>query len=139
MSVDSVYVPQSGAMSDLEAWIAGALGSCKVRLYVSNTPYLPTRIPADYTEASFPGYAPVASPAWGSVFINGGGAAETDSPVLTFTFASSSGTATVFGIYVTDSSGTVLLLVVPFQAPVVLSPGSPDVSRSLQVTAISQL
>jgi len=139
LSTDNVYVPQQGALNDLENWIAGDLGSCRVRLYISNTPFLPTRVVADYTEASFTGYAPIVGPAWGAPFVNGGGQAETDTPTLTWHYTAGSGTATVFGVFVTDSSGAKLLLVVPFQNPEVLSPAINSLNRVLQVTCISQL
>lgn len=139
MSIDNVYIPQSGGVSDLNDWILGALGTCLVKLYASNTPYLPTNIASDYTEASFVGYAAVPSPSWSAAYINGSGAAETDSPPLTWTFTAGSGTATVFGLYITDSTGTALLAVVPFQSPVILTPTVPTVSRTVQLTAISQL
>jgi hypothetical protein len=139
MSTDNVYVPEQGALSDLRGWIAGELGAALVRLYVSNTPYLPTRVPADYTEASFVGYAPQGPLAWPAPVTNGAGKAESDSPVVTFDFAAGAGTAIVYGIFVTDPSATVLLLVVPFQAPVTLSPASPQLQRVLQVTEVSEL
>ena len=139
MTVDNVYIPQQGSLSDLRNWIAGELGSCLVKLYVSNTPYLATNVPGDYTEASFAGYAPIVSPAWPAPFINGSGAAESDSPVLTWTYTAGAGTVTVFGVFITDSTGTELLAVVPFQAPIVLSPASPSLVRSIQLAMISML
>lgn len=139
MSTDVVRVPKQGALSDLAAWIAGELGSCLVKLYVSNTVYTPDRIPSDYTEASFAGYAPIAAPSWGVPFTNVGGKAETDSPTLTWAYTAASGTATVFGVFVTDTTGTKLLLVVPFITPETLTPGSPTLTRTLQLTEVSEL
>jgi hypothetical protein len=139
MTSDNVYVPEQGALSDLRGWIAGELGAALVRLYVSNTPYLPTRVPADYTEASFTGYAPQGPLAWPAPFTNGAGKAESDSPVVTFNYTAGAGTAIVFGIFVTDPSSTVLLLVVPFQSPITLDPANPVLQRVLQVTEVSEL
>ncbi len=139
MTTDNVRYPEVGALNELAAWIAGDLGSCLVKLYVSNTPYLPTRIASDYTEASYVGYAPISSPAWGAPFTNGAGQAETDSPTLTWTGTFSSGTYTVYGIYLTDSTGATLLAVVPFQSPIVLTPTELSITRTLQIQAIDSL
>jgi hypothetical protein len=139
MSSDVVRYPQVGTKSELAGWIAGDLGSCKVKLYSSNTPYLPTRVVGDYTEATFVGYAQISSPAWGTPFTNGAGQAETDSPVLNWTFTGSSGTAQVFGIYITDSAETKLLVVVPFLNPVTLTPTDTVLSRTVAIQAIDSL
>jgi hypothetical protein len=139
MSIDNVFVPKQGALSDLAAWIAGDLGASYVRLYVNNQVYTPNRVPADYTEASFAGYAPVHAIAWLAPFINGSGKAETDSPPFTYTFTAGVGTVTLFGLFVTDLALTKLLLVAPFVMPVVLSPGQNILTRTLQITDTSEL
>jgi hypothetical protein len=136
---DNVYVPKQGALSDLDSWIAGDLGASIVRLYASNTPYTPDRVCGDYTEASFVGYAPVGPLSWPPSFTNGSGKAETDSPAISFTFTGGSGTAIVYGIFVTDPSQTKLLLVIPFASPVTLSPSNTSLERVLQVTEVSEL
>lgn len=139
MTTDNVYMPKQGAKSDLDAWISGDLGIAYARLYVNSVAYTPDRICADFTEASFAGYAPINGIAWVPAFINGSGKAETDSPPLTYLFTAGVGTAFVYGMYVTDAALSKLLLVIPFLAGVTLSPGSNTLTRTLQVTDTSEL
>jgi hypothetical protein len=135
----NVFIPDEGAKNDLDNWVAGDLGSCAVRLYDNNHVFGVTDTVSDYNESSFVGYAPAMSPAWGPPFINGDGKAETDSPGLTWTFTSGSGTAVVYGIYITDSAGTKLLAVIPLLSPVTLSPAQPSLTYVVQITAVSEL
>lgn len=139
MTTDVVRYPQEGSLSELAGWIAGDLGTCKVKLYSSNTPYVATRVVGDYTEAAFVGYSQISSPAWGTPFVNGSGQAETDSPVLNWSYTGSSGTAQVFGIYLTDSSEAKLLAVVPFVSPVTLTPTDTLLSRTVAIQVIDSL
>lgn len=137
MSTDNVRIPDQGAESDLASWVAGDLGSAVARLYVSNVTYNKTRVPADYTEASWPGYAPIPL-VFGAVFINANGEAEIDSQALAWTFGGVSGTYDNFGIYVTDSGMSKLLAVVPFLSPQTVSPSQTSVTGVLQITAVSK-
>lgn len=139
MTTDNVYVPQQGSLSDLAGWIAGDLGAALVRLYDSFVLYSPTLTPAAFHEASFTGYAPLGPIAWTPPFVNGGGKAETDSPVLTWTRAIMVGTASIYGVYVTNPAKTKLLLVSPFLTPQDLTSAEPSLSRLLQVTEVSEL
>ncbi|SRR5260370_400675 len=139
MASENVFIPKQGRLSDLRSWIAGELGAALVRAYVNNIVYTADRVPADYTEASFAGYAPVGPLAWPAPAINGSGKAESDSPVCSFTFTAGVGTATVFGLYVTDPASTVLLMVIPFISPVVLTPVSPTLARVIQATMTSEM
>ena len=139
MTVSSAFIPKQGTLSDLAGWIAGDLGAAVARLYSSNTVYTPDRVPSDYTEASFIGYSPISPLAWLTPFINSAGKAETDSQVLVWTFAGSSGTATAFGLYLTDPSQTKLLAVVPFITPVTLTPTDTTLSYVCQLTEVSEL
>lgn len=139
MSIDSVMIPKEGSLNDLDAWVAGDLGSGYLRLYDNNHVYSADDTVSDYNEATFTGYAPITPPAFGPAFINGGGKAESDSAAATWTYTAGVGTATIFGLFITDAAGTTLLAVVPFQAPVVLSPGSPTLTRVVQMTAVSEL
>lgn len=98
-----------------------------------------TDIPAAYVESTFVGYAPITPPAFGVPYLNGFGKGETDSGPLVWTFTAGVGTATVYGMYLTDVTGLKVLMAVKFLAPIVLTPGSPTLSQLLQVTAISEL
>jgi hypothetical protein len=139
MADDTIRVPKQGALSDLRGWIAGQLGPGVARLYSSNTMYTPDRVPADYIEASFVGYSAIAALNWTVPSTNSDGKGETDSKALTWTFTGGSGTATVYGIYVTDPALGVLLLVIPFLTAVNLTPASPSLSKVIKLTAVSEL
>jgi len=139
MASENIQIPQEGQLSDLAAWIAGDLGSAYARLYISNTPFLPTRVCTDYTEASFTGYAPANPLAFGTPFVNGAQVGETDSGALNWNYTAGAGTADVFGIYVTDAAKTKLLAVIPFLSPVTLSPSNNTLTRVIQLTCISQV
>lgn len=139
MSDPNVFVPKVGATAALSAWLASVVGPANAHLYSSNTIYNPDRVLADYTEASFPGYAPVLGVAWGVIFINVAGKSESDSPALNWTFTGGSGTAPVFGIYLTDATDTFLQAVIPFSSPFVFSPSQPNLSQVIQLTDVSEL
>lgn len=139
MSVDSLFLPNQGALSDLASWIAGDLGPAVARLYTNNIVYLPTRVPADFTEAAFAGYVPQASLAWTPPYLNMSSKAETDSRPITFVYSSGSGTVATFGLIVTDVGKTKLLLAMPFQTPFIFSPTQNSLTRVIQVTEMSQL
>lgn len=132
-------MPNVGALSALEAWLAAADGPLTAILYSSNTPYLPTRVLADYTEASFVGYAPVSPLVWGPTFINGGGKAESDSQLLVWTFTGGAGTAVVYGVLLTDPGITEIRAVIPFLNPFIFSPSNTGLALVAQLTDVSEL
>lgn len=139
MATENVYIPQVGARSALDHWTAAGDGPALAHLYVNNLVYLPTRVLADYVEASFVGYAPFGPIPWSAAFTNGGGKAQSDSLNCLWTFTGGSGTADVFGIYLTDAAVTKLLAVVPFLVPVTLKPANPSLARVLSLTDRSEL
>jgi hypothetical protein len=135
----NVYIPNGGALSDLEGWIAGQLGAATVHLYDVFRNPTPADVPASFHESSFVGYAPLGPVAWGAPFINGGGKAESDSPVLTWTFTAGVGTALVYGWYIVNAGLTRVLASSPFLSPVILAPASNVLSRVIQLTEVSEL
>jgi hypothetical protein len=139
MTTPNIYVPNEGAISDMAGWLAGDLGPAYARLYVSNTPFLRTRVCADYTEASFPGYVPVNPMGWGVPFINGAGKAEVDSAALVWTLSSLIGSYFAYGIYVTDVAKTKLLMVLPFLSPYEFTPAFNSLAYIVQATEVSEL
>lgn len=139
MSVDNIFVPKQGLLSDLAGWLAGDLATARVRLYINNIVYNANRVPADYTEASFVGYAAIGPVAWGAPFINVSDKAESDSPILTWTFTAAIGTHVAFGLYITDPGVTKLLMVSPFIMPFTFSPATPVLQRVVQVVDGSEL
>ena len=139
MPTDNVYIPQEGAIAALDAWVQSADGPVLAHLYDNNPAYIPTRVLADYQEASFVGYAPVGPFAWTMAITNGAGKAQVESPGLNFRFTGGSGTAVVYGLYLTDDPATRLLAVVPFLSPFIFSPANPALNRVVQLTDISEL
>jgi hypothetical protein len=139
VATDNVYIPNDGAIAALAAWLASVVGPATARLYDNNLPYLPTRVLADYNEASFAGYAPIVGVAWGVIFLNIAGKAESDSPALNWTFTAGAGTQPVFGIYFTDNPATKLQAVVPFSTPFVFAPANRNMSKLVQLTDVSEL
>lgn len=138
MAVSNVIVTNDGAIDDLDTWRAN-LNAGSVRLFANNFTPLRTSVPADFVESSFVGYAPISPANFGAAFLNAGGKAESDSAVLTWTFTAGVGTATVFGWYLTNLAGTKVLLATKFIVPVILSPAAPNLSRTIQATAVSEL
>lgn len=139
MSIDSIFIPEEGARARLAAWLASADGPALAHLYDNNPAYNPQRTLADYQEASFAGYAEVGPVGWGGVSTNPQGKAEGSSPPCLWTFTAGAGTAVVYGIYLTDDPPTTLLAVIPFLEPVILTPGSPNLVKSLRLTDVSEL
>lgn len=138
MALPNIMIPNDGAVEDLEAYRA-VLNLGSVRLFQNN--YIPvhTTVPADLTECSFTGYAPVSTPSFGAAFLNGSGSAEIDSTLCSWTFTAGAGSTVVYGLYVLNAAGTKVLAISRFGSPITLTPGSPTIAKVLQLTAISQL
>lgn len=138
-SPEQVFVPNTGTLSELAAWIAGDLAGARAHLYDQFRNPQPGDSPADYHESGFVGYAPIAPLNWAAPFINFAGKAETDTQPLIWQFTAGVGTALVYGWYLTDSLDARLLLVCPFGVPITLSPGAPFLTRSIRITAAGEL
>lgn len=140
MSVDfTVHFPQQGALSDLAGWLAGDLGTAYARLYSNNVAFLPTNTLASYTEAAFPGYAPVGSLGWSVPYVNGQGKAQTDSNPVLFRLNSNSGSYAVYGLYITDSANSKLLAVLSLLQPFLFTASNNELLRMLSITCVSEL
>lgn len=139
MAVDSVYIPEEGARAAMDAWMGDtALGPAHAHLTDEAKAWNPALTLADLHEASFTGYA-VLNAVWGVAFTNGGGKAQTDSNNLLWTFTGGAGTTPVFAVYLTDAADSILLAYIPLIAPEILTPGSPNFSRVISLTGISEL
>jgi hypothetical protein len=139
MTSDPIQIPRQGSLSDLDNWRTGDLAGAILHLFDNFHTFAPTDTPADYNEASFVGYAPITPIGWSFPTINIAGKAETSSPPLTFNFTAGVGTALVYGWYLTDSTGTVLLAVCHFNSPVTLTPAQPALTRTVSLTATSEV
>jgi len=138
MATESVRLPNDGALTVLDKFLAGSDGPALAHLYDNNPVYSPANVLADFNEASFVGYAAVGPIAWPAPSINPGGKAESDSGTIAWTFTAGAGTATAFGIYFTDDPPTKLLLVIPFLDPFIFSPGNPTLSKATKLTEVSE-
>lgn len=134
----NIVIPNQGTIDDLDSWRPN-LNAGSVRLYTNNYTPIHTSVPANFTEATFVGYAPVSPPGFAAAFLNGFGQAETDSGVITFTFTAGVGTVTVYGWFLTNLAGTKVLAATKFLVPIVLTPVAPSLSRVIQLTAESIL
>lgn len=99
---------QSFGLTALLPNLLSYLSGLTLHLYQNN--YQPTKSDtvANYTEATFPGYASVSLNTWGTVYQNGNGDAETDEQIHTFTCTGTSPANTVYGYYVTDASNNLI-------------------------------
>lgn len=97
-----------GRVAKINALIS-FLSTLVLRLYVNNrgTP-LVTDTAANYTEATFTGYAALNLTSWGTAFLNANNQGEVDEILRTFTRTSTGTVQTVYGYYLTDGSGNLV-------------------------------
>lgn len=115
------------------AWLAALLAAntpLECRLYDNNVTPGNSTVIGDFNEASFAGYA-LQNLSFGTITINGSNKAQSVATELTFTL--SAGTATIYGIFVTDSGGT-LIFCAKFASAVSLSVGVPDLRVTVTLT-----
>jgi hypothetical protein len=123
----------------LGEWLLVPSGPAIAHLYDNAIVFDRTQVLADYNESSFVGYAAVGPITWPAPSINLEGKAESDSGALTWTFTAGAGTAVVRGMYFTDDPPTRLLLVVPFDEAVILTPAVPQLVQAVKVTEYGEL
>jgi hypothetical protein len=125
-------VPQSDLLTTLAGLVASMLTTPKVHLYTAlANPIGPFSVLADFTEATFGGYA-AKTALFGAPYINGAGQAVTDSPLLQWQPTNSTTPNTILGFYVTDSAGAQLLWCGPLPTPVSLASPSDALPLVLQ-------
>ena len=118
--MDLIYV-DAGLLTQLSAVLST---DKKYHLFTNNAMPGPATVLADLTEASFPGYASVTvtSGGWTSSGVSGHVGYKI-APAITFTNSSGS-SVSVYGFFVTDSTGTILLAAARFDAaPIVIPNG----------------
>lgn len=87
---------------------AGLGATCVLRLFVNDHVPADADDETDYTEASFPGYAPVTLTSWGLV-TTAAGTAQIAHPAASWTRSAGGGAGDqVYGYYVTDAAGDLL-------------------------------
>ena len=77
-------------------------------LFVNDFVPTPDNVLLDFTLATFSDYSPFAFDAWGAVFLNDQGDAESDYPAVIFRVGPGGGSDTVYGYLVYDNAGFVL-------------------------------
>lgn len=107
-----------------------------LRLFQNNHTPTVTDINANYTEATFNGYAAVALGIWNAAFINGSAQGEIDAPAVTFTHTVGATTNTIYGAYVTDNAGDVIYAE-KFTAPIIMASNGDSFTYTPKFTAVS--
>lgn len=118
----AIYVFQglANALADL---IVGQLALAQVHLFTNNhTPSQADTI-ADYTELVGTGYVEQAVNPWGSEVLGGDNFYTTTGPLLTFTNSGGTPWLPIYGWYLTDSSGAILLTAGLFAGPITIGVG----------------
>jgi hypothetical protein len=94
-----------GQLNSLLSFLLNGInGKYTLRLFVNN--YQPTAADtvADYTEATFPGYAAQLIPLWEAPITNGG-QASSYAPTVYFVLTGGGGPFNIYGYFVTDQNG----------------------------------
>lgn len=128
--------PKQGSLKLMDDLADNFLPTLALALYRND--YIPTSasVLADFTEASFPGYAPQSISTPNPSFLNGGGQAENDADLLTFN--QSAGPAQViYGYFIYDAA-LVVIAAQRFPAPVNMTGPGASLDVGAKFTCISQ-
>ena len=99
---------------------AGPLNGAKVHLFTAGPVLGPRNITADFTEATYTGYA-AATVTWGTPYYGTNGNAKVEGGIISFELtADLTGPVTLLGYYVTNTAGTGLLFMELFVSPIIL-------------------
>jgi hypothetical protein len=103
----SFIVPQAAETDTLTNMIANMLSGSKMHLYASNITITSTTTLATLAaaECTFTGYSAYSLSSWGSITIDGSGAAVSTS-TGSFTPTAGGGSGNIYGYYLTDSGNT---------------------------------
>jgi hypothetical protein len=92
----------------LQQLFKATLNTYVLRLYQNNHTPAITDTAANYTEATFTGYAAINLVSWGNAFLNGSSISEMDEIARTFTQTGVGVTNNIYGYYVTDGAGVLI-------------------------------
>ena len=115
LGVDTIYINDDGIKDDLDTWTDNLspsnLSSGFVELNINATPVDHTTVLAGVTVATFPGYAhvSVASLLLPGATVTTHVAAALAAVAASFTRTATGAPQSVYGAYITDSTGTLLL------------------------------
>jgi hypothetical protein len=98
-----IGVSTTGQVEQLAA-LKAFLQTLRLHLYSNAVTWDPSNVVGDYTEVSWPGYAPIVLNAWQVPYQTGDGQAEIDEQIRGFS-PSSGGPYTVQGYYLTTPDG----------------------------------
>lgn len=129
--MDTVIVPNSGELAVLQELVAtgNLLDGVKLKLFQNSFTPTAANVLADFTEASFSGYA-AATGTWKVPGYRADGSAVVALNSVQFAAASPlTVTQIVYGWYITDTAGAVLHCSAKFATPV-------SISRALQILEV---
>jgi len=130
-------IVQQGDVKILDRIVADAIVLFTLKLFQNNHTPAVTDTEANYTEASFSGYAAVDIHAlWGAAFVNASGQGEIDCTTQTFAFGGGAVTNLVYGAYVVDNAGK-LIYAERFAAPISMSASPDQIIYTPKFTAVS--
>jgi hypothetical protein len=122
---DTIVVPNAALKLELGDFV-NRIKAGTLRLYSNNVEPSPSQGPSVLIEAAFPGYARVPAPPFSIPFIGGTGIVTSMCPLQTFKTTSPGGSFPIYGWYVLDLSGAVVLLISRIiTAPFLLTIGQP--------------
>jgi hypothetical protein len=107
-----------------------------LRLFQNNHTPGVADVNANYTEATFTGYASVALGTWNPAFLNGSNQGEIDANPVTFTRTAGATSNTIYGAYVTDNAGDVVYAE-KFSAPITMASTGDTFTYTPRFTAVS--
>ena len=100
-------ISQGGLVLLTQQWRV-YLNTCTLRLFQNNHTPAATDTVAQYTEATFTGYAAVGLNSWGNAYLNAANIGEIDETSRTFTQTGVAQTCLVFGYYITDPNNNLV-------------------------------
>jgi len=134
----ALKVPELSTIPLLDALQANYLDTCVLRLYSNNHTPTDADVVGDYTECTFPGYAPINMNVWTSAVLNADDKAEIEEPIQTFTAGAIVTPQDVYGIYVTDAGGDLVYAELNPAGVVVMSVAGQTYSYLPRVTLASE-
>lgn len=84
------------------------LNTLTLRLFANNITPADTDVVGDYTEATFTGYAAIATVSWGAAYLNANNIAQIDEIVRTFTQTGTTVVNNIYGYYLTAPGGALV-------------------------------
>ena len=109
---------QSIAIIDALKAVGNLLDDCVVHLFVNNIAVTASTELADFTEATWNGYAASSAVVWGETYTDSNGDAITIGDTKQFHAADPVVAETNYGYYITDTAGTELKFAENFATPI---------------------